>query len=195
MRCSCGHALARGGDLVAMPTPIDAERSFSAVPIGLAIGGRSTQLNATVHRLRNPHGRGFDLVTVAEAGGATAVGHGPTSEATWFPGYAWRILTCAACGAHVGWRFTEEDGLIASMARASHYYGHAGQRGGEGGRGGERTAGGKEMASDASSFVGLALEKMRFSRGDLTFRWSPEDEAFVAAAVARASRQKSEREL
>jgi len=32
--------------------------------------------------------------------------------------------------------------------------------------------------------VGLALEKMRFTRGKLTFQWSPDDEAFIATALS-----------
>lgn len=103
--------------------------------------------------------------------------HRPTSQATWFPGYAWQILTCSACGTHVGWRFTEEEGAIAVMSRAR--YRHSGGSYGQTVRGGGAGGG----ALDGDSFVGLALEKMRFTRGALTFSWSPGDEAFVAAAA------------
>lgn len=92
MRCACGSAVARGGDLVSMAAP-DAARTFRSVPLGA-----TATVNATVSRLRNPHGHAFDLVTVAEAAGATAASHRPSSQATWFPGYAWQILTCSACG-------------------------------------------------------------------------------------------------
>ncbi|KXZ45021.1 hypothetical protein GPECTOR_59g628 [Gonium pectorale] len=30
----------------------------------------------------------------------------PETEHSWFPGYAWTIANCAACGQHMGWRFT-----------------------------------------------------------------------------------------
>jgi hypothetical protein len=32
--------------------------------------------------------------------------HGrPTSRDSWFPGYAWRIVSCARCYSHLGWKF------------------------------------------------------------------------------------------
>jgi len=65
MRCSCGHPVARGSDLVSMGAP-DAEKVFHSV----SLGARHGALNATVSRLRNPHGHAFDLVTVAIAAGA-----------------------------------------------------------------------------------------------------------------------------
>lgn len=46
-----------------------------------------------------------------------------TAEHTWFEGYAWRPVSCAECGRHVGWRYEAEDparqpqvffGLLAS---------------------------------------------------------------------------------
>jgi hypothetical protein len=89
MRCACGNAVARGGDLVSMAAP-DAERTFTSV----ALGSHAT-VNATVSRLRNPHGDSSDLVTVAQASGVTAASHRPSSTATWFPGYAWQIRTCS----------------------------------------------------------------------------------------------------
>ena len=178
MRCTCGNPVARGNDLVSMAAP-DAERTFRHVPLG----DRGESVNATVSRLRNPHGIAFDLVTVAEASGAAPIAHRPTSEATWFPGYAWQILTCAKCNAHLGWRFTEEEGAFAVMSRAKYRVVSGGDDVGGGGGGG----GGKTMTSD--SFVGLALEKLRFTRGDdLTFRWSPNDEAFIAVAAAATAR-------
>ena len=61
MRCACGHEVARGNDLVAMAAP-DSERTFRYVPLG----HHGDSVNATVSRLRNPHGYAFDLVTVAE---------------------------------------------------------------------------------------------------------------------------------
>lgn len=34
---------------------------------------------------------------------------GETSDFfAWFPGYAWTIALCGACGVHLGWSFTRE---------------------------------------------------------------------------------------
>lgn len=30
----------------------------------------------------------------------------PSSEFSWFPGYAWQIAVCGVCSAHIGWKFT-----------------------------------------------------------------------------------------
>lgn len=40
--------------------------------------------------------------------------HGaPSSDFTWFAGYAWQIASCAACKAHLGWAFTGEAPFYA----------------------------------------------------------------------------------
>jgi hypothetical protein len=57
----------------------------------------------------NPQGRVFEIVTVRDAFNIALVS-GPTVEATWFPGYAWRIANCGGCGAHLGWRFEGASG-------------------------------------------------------------------------------------
>lgn len=51
----------------------------------------------------NPSGQVFEILTVRWALGLV-VGE-PTLEFTWFPGYAWRGLSCAGCARHLGWRF------------------------------------------------------------------------------------------
>lgn len=30
----------------------------------------------------------------------------PSSEFSWFPGYAWQIAVCKECSGHIGWKFT-----------------------------------------------------------------------------------------
>jgi cereblon len=52
----------------------------------------------------NPHGVLHELVTVTWAENVVLSG-APTTEFTWYPGYAWRIAWCGRCGAHVGWSF------------------------------------------------------------------------------------------
>jgi len=66
------------------------------------------------HRFRNPAGWSFQVGCYAKAPGAIAAGE-PTSEHSWFAGYAWRFAICAKCGAHLGWWYTGRDtfaGLI-----------------------------------------------------------------------------------
>ncbi|XP_045453726.1 protein cereblon-like [Melitaea cinxia] len=59
-----------------------------------------------------------DIVTVARASN-TELSGAPSTEFSWFPGYAWTIALCAACMAHVGWRF---DAQRRSL-RPQRFYG------------------------------------------------------------------------
>jgi len=36
----------------------------------------------------------------------------PSTESSWFPGYAWTIMHCAGCGGHMGWRYDAVDAEI-----------------------------------------------------------------------------------
>jgi hypothetical protein len=76
---ACGHALAP-------------ERSAIA-PNG-----------AHSHTFVNPAGHEYTIRCFSEAPGARSVGAESTFW-TWFPGFAWCLGACAACGAHVGWSF------------------------------------------------------------------------------------------
>lgn len=66
------------------------------------------------HRRVNPSGVDFHVGCFGRAPGAAAEGEA-TTYWTWFPGYAWSMALCRACGAHLGWRFSGPDtfwGLI-----------------------------------------------------------------------------------
>lgn len=53
----------------------------------------------------NPSGCVHETLTVMKA--ESLVLHGrPSTEASWFPGFAWTICSCSNCSAHIGWRFT-----------------------------------------------------------------------------------------
>jgi cereblon len=52
----------------------------------------------------NPAGYAHEVLTVRRARGLLHVGPA-TAEATWFPGWAWTVASCATCGLHLGWRF------------------------------------------------------------------------------------------
>ena len=63
----------------------------------------------------NPAGVSFRLITTLRVcrDAIVMASFPPTCEASWFPGYAWLILCCHACRAHVGWRYdwAPEDAL------------------------------------------------------------------------------------
>jgi cereblon len=52
----------------------------------------------------NPGGYVHDTLTVSKAKNFSLHGR-PSTEHSWFPGYAWTILTCRTCYSHLGWRF------------------------------------------------------------------------------------------
>ncbi len=57
----------------------------------------------------NPHGFVFTIGYFRIAPGCAVTGV-PTTEYTWFPGYAWRYASCMACGVHLGWEFSSGGG-------------------------------------------------------------------------------------
>ncbi|KAF8069542.1 Crbn [Scenedesmus sp. PABB004] len=55
----------------------------------------------------NAHGYVHELVTLCRvAPGSVMLEGRPETAHSWFPGFAWTIAHCGACGAHLGWRFT-----------------------------------------------------------------------------------------
>jgi len=77
--------------------------------------GRTTPV--PVEKLRNPAGKEFQVVTFTKAG---CLGVGDwTSEATWYPGYAWRVCVCPQCHAHKGWMFEPEDSAVEGLEKPS----------------------------------------------------------------------------
>jgi ribosomal protein S27E len=59
----------------------------------------------------NPAGRVFEVLCLREATSVVPWGE-PTLEHTWFSGYAWRPVTCASCGSHLGWCFDAMGGAL-----------------------------------------------------------------------------------
>lgn len=57
----------------------------------------------------NPSGWLRKIVTVRRADNVVPVGAG-TTDFTWFAGYAWTIVVCAGCGAHLGWLYEDVAG-------------------------------------------------------------------------------------
>jgi cereblon len=56
----------------------------------------------------NPYGLLREVVTVESARGLHLAGP-PTTQFTWFPGYAWEVGYCDGCSAHLGWRFSAAE--------------------------------------------------------------------------------------
>jgi len=53
----------------------------------------------------NPGGHLHETLTVYKAKNLKLVGE-PSTEYSWFPGYAWTIVECSRCYNHIGWKFT-----------------------------------------------------------------------------------------
>ena len=66
-----------------------------------------SSLSIPVETLRNPAGFEFRVISFS-TGGCQGVGDW-TEEASWYPGYLWRVCVCPQCGAHLGWMFEPED--------------------------------------------------------------------------------------
>jgi hypothetical protein len=64
--------------------------------------------DAHARTFRNPAGWSFRVACYRRAPGCTLAGDA-TLEHTWFAGYAWRLLRCTGCQAHLGWWFTAAD--------------------------------------------------------------------------------------
>lgn len=69
---------------------------------------------ASEHEFMNPTGIRFVVACFARAPGVTGVG-GWDGVWTWFPGYAWSVVVCAACGAHLGWAFAKGEATTPSF--------------------------------------------------------------------------------
>jgi hypothetical protein len=69
------------------------------------------------HTFRNPAGYSWTIACYRDAAGCRSVG-ALTTEASWFPGYAWCYARCARCGRHIGWWFVGDEpsfvGLIVT---------------------------------------------------------------------------------
>jgi cereblon len=64
----------------------------------------ATSASGTAQTFLNPYGFLHEVVTVRWARSLTLSGP-PTTEFTWYPGYAWEVASCGRCRAHVGWAF------------------------------------------------------------------------------------------
>jgi len=76
-----------------------------------------SKVKVPVERLRNPAGYEFEVVTLERAG---CKGLGPwTGEASWYPGYLWRVCVCSTCRSQLGWMFEPEDSATEDREQPS----------------------------------------------------------------------------
>jgi hypothetical protein len=61
------------------------------------------------HTFANPHGIVFEIGCFKYAQGCGYAGP-PSTEFTWFSGYAWRVSFCTMCLTHLGWIFIADSG-------------------------------------------------------------------------------------
>lgn len=66
------------------------------------------------HDFVNPYGIRFNVGCFAEALGCALSGE-PNAADTWFPGFFWRIATCAECRTHLGWYFDRSDAYFYGL--------------------------------------------------------------------------------
>lgn len=88
----------------------DASKRIVCAACGYAITHADARIErggAHVHTRLNAAGVTFVFGTFREALGAQVSGF-PSSEYTWFYGYAWRMANCGGCHVHLGWHFEGE---------------------------------------------------------------------------------------
>lgn len=95
----------RGDEVV---TTADSEESINCVACEAAVSSQrfvfSVHASTATQVFPNPYGQMKSIITVRNAWGIAPTG-APTTDFTWFAGYAWRAVFCAGCKAHLGWQF------------------------------------------------------------------------------------------
>jgi len=59
----------------------------------------------------NPGGYLHETITLYKVKNIYSFGH-PSTEFSWFPGYAWTICKCKDCNQHMGWKFTATNSSL-----------------------------------------------------------------------------------
>ncbi|KAG5307589.1 CRBN protein, partial [Pseudoatta argentina] len=67
----------------------------------------------------NPGGVIHETITFYHVQGVLLNNSDPSTEYSWFPGYAWTIAICKGCRHHVGWKFT----AVQSNLRPKEFWG------------------------------------------------------------------------
>ncbi|PIK49821.1 hypothetical protein BSL78_13323 [Apostichopus japonicus] len=65
----------------------------------------SMSLDGPMAAYVNPGGYIHETITLYKAQNLNLLGR-PSTDNSWFPGFAWTILQCRSCASHMGWKFT-----------------------------------------------------------------------------------------
>jgi hypothetical protein len=93
------------------------DRLLVCVACGLGItsaSARTTRSGCHHHTFSNPDGFVFHIGCFATAPGCRAAS-APSSDFTWFPGFAWQVATCGGCGEHLGWLFRSAEETFCGL--------------------------------------------------------------------------------
>jgi hypothetical protein len=97
-------------------TEAETQKSVRCKSCGHEVTSPAMAAEPHEHTFRNPVGYSFHVLCYNDAPGASDAGE-PTTEHSWFPGYAWTFAICKQCHTHLGWWFSGPDrfaGLIAT---------------------------------------------------------------------------------
>ena len=97
-------------------TEAETQKTVRCKNCGHIVTSPSLAIEPHEHTFRNPAGYSYHVLCYSDAPGTAEVGE-PTSEACWFPGYAWTFALCQQCQTHLGWWYSGKDsfaGLIAT---------------------------------------------------------------------------------
>lgn len=82
---------------------------------GLAQQADRIEVNGTnSHLFTNPYGVEYQVGCYADALGCSISGARMAAD-TWFPGFRWRLASCAACHHHLGWYFDNPDAYFYGL--------------------------------------------------------------------------------
>jgi hypothetical protein len=105
LSCSSCRALVVQDDAAALASP------FGGAGGEGGGGGGDGASAVSSHVFVNPSGQSFRIFTARSVVAGAVEAHGPpTLEFTWFAGFAWEAAECAACGEHLGWRYSRPSG-------------------------------------------------------------------------------------
>ncbi|KAK2587505.1 hypothetical protein KPH14_003204 [Odynerus spinipes] len=89
------------------------DRSFVCSHCDAFIAHQSNMFPMSKEGLQSTYCNGvgdiYETITVYHAEGLKLSTHPPSTEYSWFPGYAWTIANCKNCYSHMGWKFTAVD--------------------------------------------------------------------------------------